>query len=323
MFDASCELRKLGLAQRRRLPQVPPEIAAYRLALDYQPAYMATGDYHDFFKRPDGRTAIFVGDGAGHGPAASILTMAMQAILRTHPELHRDPGSTMAAAGRMFHAVTPADLFMTGVYLLLGENGKVSWASAGHDPPLRITGRGEVAAVDLAPVGLPLGICPQEDYPTVAWELSPGERLLLFTDGLVEARNTDGEPFGRSRLRSIASHMAHLPVQEMVRGLIDRAAAHMKGSDFEDDFTVVAVEAAAWTTNTNPFSNQTSELSLLKGDDHGHRCLDQLDHPNRTGAHPRSPLSPTGSSGAIGGGRRRQCLAPGTQDGTPASPSRG
>jgi sigma-B regulation protein RsbU (phosphoserine phosphatase) len=271
MFDARCELRKLGLAQRRLLPQTAPRVAAYELALDYRPAYSATGDYHDFFHRPDGSAAVFVGDGAGHGPAASMLVAAMQAILQTHPELHSDPGSTLAAAGRMFHALAPPDLFMTGVYLLLGHGGRVSWASAGHDPPLRITRLGLVPPADLTPVGFPLGIHPNERYETVSWNLVPGERLIAFTDGLVEARGPDGGQFGRGRLRSVAAGLAHLPLAEMVRALVARAAAHLQGAEFDDDLTVVAVERPAQKPTRPQPVCATPHPHLVREETHDHQ----------------------------------------------------
>src|SRR5262245_5452032 len=197
MVDARFELGRLAQAQRRMLPQTAPWTPGYDLALAHRPASLLTGDYHDFFPLPDGSRGVFVGDGAGHGAPANVLVVTMRAILVTHPQLHDDPGRAMTAASRMLRALTPPDLFMTGVYLLLGDRGQVRWASAGHDPPLRVSRHGEVAPVDLAPVGMPLGLDEEEGYETVPWDLAPGERLLLFTDGLVEARSATGEPFGR------------------------------------------------------------------------------------------------------------------------------
>ncbi|MCI0681647.1 MAG: serine/threonine-protein phosphatase [Gemmataceae bacterium] len=111
---------KLSNLQRRILPQVAPPVPGYQQVLTYRPAFVVTGDYHDFFCRADGRTAVFVGDGSGHGPAASMLMAMMRTILHTHPDLHREPGETLSLAGRMFHQLIPSDLFMTGVYLVLG-----------------------------------------------------------------------------------------------------------------------------------------------------------------------------------------------------------
>jgi serine phosphatase RsbU (regulator of sigma subunit) len=79
-------------------------------------------------------------------------------------------------------------------------------------------------------------------YDTVCWRLRRGERLLLFTDGLVEARRPDGVAFGRRRLRAELPRLARRPLAEMVRRLVARVNAHQEATRFEDDFTVVAVE---------------------------------------------------------------------------------
>ncbi len=228
--------------QRRILPQVAPPIPGYQLVLAYRASFVVTGDYHDFFRRPDGQAAVFVGDGSGHGPAASMVMAMMRTILHTHPDLHRQPGETLTRAGRMLHQLVPSDLFMTGVYLLLGSDGRVSWSSAGHHPPLRVGRSGELDAIDLAAVGHVLGFAEEEEYATVAARLEPGERLLLFTDGLWDARSRSGEPFSRRRLFDYWAAAVERPLEEAVGELVARVVAHLEGADFEDDFTVVGIE---------------------------------------------------------------------------------
>src|SRR5262249_3327733 len=159
-------------------------------------------DYHDFFPRPDGSMAIFVGDSTGHGPSACMLMATMRTLLGTHPDIHGDPGDALSRLGKMFHALTPPDLFMTAVYLVLDPGGDVRWAAAGQHPPLWVVAPGEVAPADLTAVGLPLGIEPNVNYETVGWRLAPGESLLVFTDGIVEASDSQGRFFGLKGVRS-------------------------------------------------------------------------------------------------------------------------
>lgn len=230
--------------QRRILRQVAPTVSyGYRLSLVYRPAFVVTGDYHDFFARPDGRTAAFIGDASGHGPAASMLMAIMLTILRTH-DVHREPGRTLTEAGRIFHRLIPSDLFMTGVYLLLEEDGWVSWAAAGHHPPLWVTHGGKAIPINLMQVGKVLGYDPDEQYETVRCQLGVGDRLLLFTDGLWDARNREGEPFSRLRLWDYMQHTMDDLLADAVGGLVGVVTEHLKGAEFEDDFTILGVERA-------------------------------------------------------------------------------
>lgn len=234
---------KLCNLQRRILPQQAPAVAGYRLALRYKPAFVVTGDYHDFFPRPDGRTAAFVGDGCGHGPAASMLMAIMRTILHTQ-DIHREPGATLAAAGRLFHRLVPSDLFMTGLYLLLEPDGWVSWATAGHHPPIVVTRAGAVVPVDLTVGGLALGVETAGYYQTTRLRLEPGDRMLAFTDGVYEARNPAGEPFTRHRVWQHVQFAMEDPLADTVAGLVGVVTNHLQGAEFEDDFTILAVERA-------------------------------------------------------------------------------
>jgi sigma-B regulation protein RsbU (phosphoserine phosphatase) len=237
------ELARLRIAQGRLLPQSAPAVPGYALSFRYEPFYYATGDYLGFFPRPDAGLGVFVGDGSGHGPSASMLMATVRALLHTMPGLHQQPpGQALRALGATFAGLVPPDLFMTAVYLLLETDGRVSWASAGQEPPLRMDAAGEIAPVDLDANGLPLGIDPDQAYQTVQWQLARGDRLFVFTDGIYEARDRAGREFGRPRLQGALRQLVRLPLDRITQGLVDRVKDYMEGSDFEDDFTLLAVE---------------------------------------------------------------------------------
>jgi serine phosphatase RsbU (regulator of sigma subunit) len=241
---ADGELSKLRRAQARLLPQSAPAHPEYALAFRYRPFYFATGDYYGFFPQPDGSLAVFVGDSSGHGPSACMLMATMRTLLFTHQELHGDPGRALSSLSRMFHDLTPSDLFMTAVYLVLEGNGRIRWAAAGQHPPVRVSGSGEVHPMDLAPVGLPLGIEPSVNYETVTWNIASGERLVMFTDGIIEATNGQGKLFGLPRLQRSVARLARTcsTTDALLDALLDEVRNYMEGSAFEDDFTLLAIE---------------------------------------------------------------------------------
>ena len=244
---ADRELTKLRVAQARLLPQAAPAHAEYRLAFRYRPFYFATGDYHDFFPQPDGTLAVFVGDSSGHGPSACMLMATVRTLLHTHPEIHGEPGETLSRLSRRLQALIPPDLFMTAVYLSLGPAGRVRWAAAGQHPPLRLAAGGAVGAMDLTPVGVPLGVDAGERYPTVTWPLEPAERLVVFTDGIVEATNSSGNMLGLKGVQAALARSARNAsgTEALLDALVNEVKDYMEASDFEDDFTLLALERRA------------------------------------------------------------------------------
>ena len=241
--QANQELQQLRVAQSRLLPQVPPSHGEYQIAFRYRAFYFATGDYHDFFPQPDGSLVVFVGDSCGHGPSACMLMATMRTLLYTHPDIQGDPGHALSRLTGMFHALIPSDLFMTALCLRLGSGGRIDWAAAGQHPPLRVTGE-RVAPLDQATTGLPLGIVPDARYETGRCQMLPGERLIAFTDGLFEAANRQGKQFGTAGIKSSLGRWA--PTASTSEALLDALIAdvkgHMEGLDFEDDFTLLAIE---------------------------------------------------------------------------------
>jgi sigma-B regulation protein RsbU (phosphoserine phosphatase) len=164
--------------------------------------------------------------------------------LRTRAEVHGDPGAALSALTRVLASLIPADLFVTAVYLTLESGGQVRWAAAGQHPPLRMTTDGLVAPLDLARGGLPLGVDADARYQTVSGELAPGERLVLFTDGIFEARDRRGRQLGVDGVRASLEELGRNSSSPgaLLDGLVAKVKEHLEGSDFEDDFTLLAVE---------------------------------------------------------------------------------
>jgi sigma-B regulation protein RsbU (phosphoserine phosphatase) len=238
---ADQQLSLLQLTQTRLLPQRPPDHPEYRIAFRYRPFYFATGDYYDFFPQPDGTLTVFIGDSCGHGPSACMQMATMRAILHTHPEILGNPGETLARLTRVLNELMPSDLFMTAALLHLGFDGQVAWAMAGQHPPVLMT-KSEAASASATAGGLPLGISPDASYQTSTGRLSPGDRLILFTDGIVEARNRAGKLFGVPGIKQTLGTLGGVDLEAMLDGLIAAVKEHLQAADLDDDFTVLGVE---------------------------------------------------------------------------------
>lgn len=235
------EMKVVGDIQRSLLPTDLPAIPGLELAASYQTSTQAGGDYYDLFPLSDGAWGIFIADVSGHGTPAAVLMAVTHAIVHAYPDPAAPPGAVMEHLNGLLsrHYTSGNGSFITAFYgVYRPANRTLTYARAGHNPP-RL--RGKDAVVPLDRVGnLPLGIVPGVSYDQATVQLSIGDAILFYTDGVTEAMNDANELFGEERLdRLVASHRAD------AAGLIDRVLADV--GRFEgarpaaDDRTLLAV----------------------------------------------------------------------------------
>ncbi len=226
--------------RRSLLPRRHPELPGLEIGAVYHPATRVEigGDIYDFLQVPGGRLAVVLGDVAGHGvDAAADMAMAkfvFRSVAREHPE----PGEFLSAANEIVLGEVSAGKFITLVYLTVDpRSGRLACASAGH-PPARVVSPGGVPA-PVAASGLALGVESGQSYDTARLRLEPGAAVVLFTDGLLEARR-DGELYGEERLDSALARHAELPAQELARALVEDCRAF--AGELGDDLAVVVLK---------------------------------------------------------------------------------
>jgi serine phosphatase RsbU (regulator of sigma subunit) len=205
------------------------------------PAYDMGGDCFDY--AVDGTTAKFaVFDAMGHGLAAGLLATVAVGAYRNARRRGLDLRSTVAEVDQALAAQFGGEQFVTGVLAELDlETGRVRWHSAGHTAPLLLRSGRMVKSLDVEP-SLPLGL--QDAARTTAEEsLEPGDRLLLYTDGVTEARAADGQFFGVERLTELVvrQEAAEQPAPETMRRLMHAILAHQQG-ELQDDATAMLIE---------------------------------------------------------------------------------
>jgi len=245
MLDKQMLMQELNIAQEIQqglLPKKIPQVNGYELAAYYAPAKEVGGDYYDFIPVGDAEHLAFVvADVSGKGIPAALLMSHMQATLRAL--LGRNPSLPALAtqASELLFASTAPNRYVTAALLDLDvRTGAGRYLSAGHVDCLLARAAG--AAVPLASTGAPLGLLPPGmPYEETPVSLEPGDSVLLYSDGVVDAQNADGEEFGEARLLDIVQQMHRLPPPALVDRVFDAIDQHAAGAPQFDDITLLVV----------------------------------------------------------------------------------
>ena len=234
------QLRHFAETMRRSLlPQEPPSVAGLDVGHRYESAAEVEvgGDVFDFLLLPDGRLAVVLGDVTGHGiDAAADMAMA-KFVFRSLARRHPDPPDFLAHANDVVGAEIGGGAFITMAYLTAESGGRVACSSAGHPRPRLVRASGAVE--ELRCGGLALGIADDQVYDVVELELASGDSVVVYTDGLVEARR-NGELYGVARLDRALASAASLGAQELADTLVGDCRA-FSGGELEDDCAIVVI----------------------------------------------------------------------------------
>ena len=242
-YDAAdYELRSIADLQHSLLPAGVPQLPGLDVAVHYRTANRAGGDYYDFFPLPNGRLGLLVADVSGHDTTAAVLMAITHTLTHSFTEPPAHPGRLLAYLNdHLSHRYTATTGHFVTAFCAVFDPAEsvVTCANAGHLPPRIATG----GAWEPFPTdqGLPLGVNPRSaDYPELVVPFAPGARLAVFTDGVAEAVNRAGEPFGLDRLdASLGGPTA--TAEEVVRSVIGQLDGFADGLDPADDRTLVVV----------------------------------------------------------------------------------
>ena len=222
------------------VPSQPPEVASANIAFATRPQNSVAGDYYDaFYPNPEDREKLMVviADVAGKSVPAALLMATLQASLRTIAGENAPLADLVARLNRYACAHSLNGLrFTTAV---LSEYNPVSrrltYVNAGHNAPILRHANGAVETLEVG--GLPLGIRLDRDYETASMELKPGDALIFFTDGVVEAFNKSGEEFGNERWLSAIRNLPDWDAQQSLQFLMTRVDEFVGTTRQSDDIT--------------------------------------------------------------------------------------
>jgi serine phosphatase RsbU (regulator of sigma subunit) len=244
MAHSDHQLRGAQDIQRRLLPERSPDLAGFDIAAVCRPAEMACGDCFDYVPMQDGSQGIVVADVSGHGFGAALLMAEVRAYLRAFTLLWNDAGEVLTRLNQIVFQDVDEGYFITvGFARIDPQTREIDFAGAGHDAYIL---RGDGSVTSLPSTGFPLGLMPEARVRrTSPAPLEPGDMLLMFTDGLVEAMTPDGEMFGIERTLGIAAGNRTIPAADIVDLLAQTSSDFAGRRQQQDDITIVVAKCVA------------------------------------------------------------------------------
>jgi sigma-B regulation protein RsbU (phosphoserine phosphatase) len=234
------ELERAHEIQQSLLPGKIPQIPGFEVAGAWQPASTVGGDYYDVLRLSDHRLGICIADVVGKGVSAALLMANVQAALRAFASDSESPALVCGKVNRLLCDNIATGKFVTFLYGILDGNTRTfRHCNAGHPYPILQSG-GSIRALEESDAVL--GVFPDWTYKDSYVELRAGDRLFLFTDGITEAFNTDGQEFEDASIAAFAQVNGTLSAKELNTRLLAQVSAFC-GAQFQDDATLLVIAA--------------------------------------------------------------------------------
>lgn len=237
--------KELALAreiQTSFLPEDVPGVPGWTFTASLEPARHVSGDFYDFIPLPRERWGVLVADVADKGMPAALYMALARTLIRAYAAEHvADPAACLVAANDRIVADTHSDLFVTVFYGVLNPaDGVLAFCNAGHNPPYLCHADGRPIE-SLTNTGMALGVLPGAPLESCRTTLAPGDRLVLYTDGLTEAHNAALEPFGSERLVEYLAAANGTGADRLHVGIRARVADFVGDAPQFDDLTLMVV----------------------------------------------------------------------------------
>jgi sigma-B regulation protein RsbU (phosphoserine phosphatase) len=244
LLDINNELEMAREIQLSILPHEIPKLRGLEIAARYRPMSSVAGDFYDFLMVDEKRMGILVADVSGHGLPAALIASMLQVALAAQSLHACDPAQVLAGLNRSLcgkfkhHFVTAAYVFVDMKKNILRYGG------AGH-PPLLFWRTSEQSASEVVENGLLLGMFPEATYSFVEVPLESGDKAILYTDGILEARSSSEQEFGADLLKGFLESNHHLQAATFADSLLEELTGwseHPKGEGQEDDITLLVID---------------------------------------------------------------------------------
>jgi serine phosphatase RsbU (regulator of sigma subunit) len=231
--------------QMSLLPKELPRFRGYDFGARLLPMMQVGGDFYDFIALDERRIGVAVGDVSGHGVSAALIMAITVALLRAEACRGCPPADVLRAVNAQLLKLGANGMFVTALYGTLDiDSGEFTYARAGHEPVLVVGSDGRGAHYDENGGGRLLGLFDTVSLREATLRLSDRDALVLFTDGIVEARDAGREFYGEERLSELAAAHGHLGAQAVCDRIVEDVREHAGGRAQSDDITVIAIRKA-------------------------------------------------------------------------------
>ena len=238
------QLKTAQLIQERLLPALSPTVPGHELAGLCRPSARVGGDYFDYIPLAGGRLGLVVADVSGHGLPAALVMTAFRALVRTHLRAGHPLDEVACTINRELPDSTAGSAFVTALLAVLDPaSGRLRYVNCGHNPPLHDRAGADPRWLDRG--GPLLGVLDDARFEVGEVRLDPNDQVVLFTDGIVEARSPEGVWFGADRLAEMISTNRSVPSRISSSASFFDARGFVGVGDFEDDVTLVLLRRAA------------------------------------------------------------------------------
>jgi serine phosphatase RsbU (regulator of sigma subunit) len=225
--------------QKTFLPDSLPEHPQWQLAARWRTARQVGGDFYDMFELPDNHIGIFIADVADKGMPAALFMALTRTLMHAAVIENPSPGRALQRVNELLLPDTRQGMFVTAVYGVLNqETGELTYANAGHNPPLVVR---KDSVERLTRTAVALGAWSSSSFDERTITIASGESLLLYTDGLTEAFNLEGDMFGEERLLRAIGWQASTSAEDMLKTVETALDEFIADAPPSDDLTMLAV----------------------------------------------------------------------------------
>jgi len=226
--------------QFRLLPDAAPELEGYEMESLCIPTHEIGGDYYDYIPLDDGKLGIVIADVSGEGISAALIMTAFRALVRTHARSRLEPAGIARALNAILPEYTGQKNFVTLFYGELDpKNGSLQYANSGHNPPLLMRAYGGLEI--LSRTGPLLGVLNSARFTSAEVVISPGDTLVLYTDGIVETMSPKDAIFGTARLIGLAKRCQGIPPADFIQAIIHETQSFSGQEIYLDDCAIMVL----------------------------------------------------------------------------------